>query len=632
MFQCDDPQVQTAVEFLTEVFQKGLKGHKEAELRKYLFHRRRLTNAQVDQAFKIYNANIPSTEGGGNAEREEVTSQKKTSGDYDFLLPANRARGKNLVFGFLKTELNYCNVLECLIEEYYKHLCEMADRKKITISRKELEPIFKRVLQLRLFHKKFYVDLKLRKDQFGQLFVRHFNSFRDYVEYMKDCNNAIKKMREYIYDKKLRKSLDNVRLISRRPNDDMMDLILSPMDRIKDYKEFLDSLYEWADKKQESDYLYLGKASRRIGRIVSWIEMYKYNIINQNEMNKVQQFLDTQCSIISPSRRIVRRGLMIRRTTTWPARNKHYVFFLFNDVLLWTTRKGDLQNLVFLRDCEVRPSGSKYNRARKFEVVADGQRYKYHKLLKLECRDPRQRNEWYDVIKREISLAKDDNAKQDSKKTFGEEDLTKFIEKVVESPSPDITKPTDGNYSERKSDDGSDTAVESEDEEDAGRPTHRRLQSSRNFRAQEFNGSYAQLDEMSLTSETEQDLLIDTQDRYGASMGALFPNADGRVTNKASPDTKVQEEKVFSNDIYHNNGANTVERSKYTGSKEWLQAYHQKSNGTASGSRMRNEHSKGWYPSSSAQKKMNIIRQRRHYVGNLEKDSSFTIRLTQFDG
>jgi len=625
MMQSNDPQVTTAVEFLSEVFAKGLKGHKEAELRKYLYHRRRLSRTQVNQAFKIYNARI-SPDNKCQAERPEVTTPKKTPCDYDFLLPANRARGKSLIFGFLKTEFNYCNVLECLTEEYYKYLCDMADRKKIAISRKELEPIFKRVLQLRMFHKTFYGDLKQRKDKFGQLFVRHFASFKDYVEYMKDCNNAIKKMREYVHDKKLRKSLDHVRLISRRPNDDMMDLILSPMDRIKDYKEFIDNLYGLADKTQEPDYLFLGKASRRIGRIVSWIEMYKHNIINENEMNKVQQFLDTQCSIISPHRRIVRRGLMIRRTTTWPARNKHYVFFLFNDVLLWTTRKGDLQNLVFLRDCEVRPSESKYNRARKFEVVANGQRYKYYKLLKLECRDPQERNEWHDVITREVALAKEVTNRGETKKTLGEQDLAKYIEKIAESPTTPGAVIKEENTFERKSEEeDSGTSEESEDEEGTGPPTHRRLESNRNFIAQEFNGTFAQLEDMSATSETEQDLLVDSQGQggYGNSMDVLFPNAESR-TPQGTPKKNINrgqgQNKKFSNGIYSNNGLYGREGNKFNYGNSSTGGFGNRTSGNL----------KGWHSPSSSQRKMNIIRRQRHYDRDLERNSSFTIRLTAY--
>lgn len=413
----------------------------------------------------------------------------------------------------------------------------------------------------------------------------------------------------------------------------MMDLILSPMNRIKDYKEFIDNLYGLADKTQEPDYLFLGKASRKIGRIVSWIEMYKHNIINENEMNKVQQFLDTQCSIISPNRRIVRRGLMIRRTTTWPARNKHYVFFLFNDVLLWTTRKGDLQNLVFLRDCVVRPSESRYNRARKFEVVANGQRYKYYKLLKLECRDPRQRNEWYNVIKREVAMAKEVNGRGDTKKTFGEQDLAKYIKEIAESPNTPGKVTTQGNYLERKSEEDSGTAEESEDEEDTGPPTHRRLESSRNFIAQDFNGTFAQLEDQSTNSETEQDTLNDMQGGYGNTMDALFPNGDGK-TAKGTPKRNVNriqgQNKRFSNGNCSSNGRIVGEGNKFNRSKDWLQTSHRNSSAGSVVNRTTNGHPTGWYPSISPQKKMNIIRRQRQYAIDLERNSSFTIRLTAF--
>ena len=214
----EDTTVATAVEFLRDVFAKGV--HREEELRKYLLNRRHLTIAQIDQAFKIYYSRMGK--GKGLAERPEVTAQKVTSGDYNFLLPINRLRGISLINDFLKTEYKYCNVLECLIEEYYKYLAEMADRQKISISTKELESIFQRVIQLCNFHKKFYSDLKQRKDKFGQLFIGHFNSFSGYAEYTKECNNTIKKMREYIFDKKLRASLDHVRTRCRCPNDDMM--------------------------------------------------------------------------------------------------------------------------------------------------------------------------------------------------------------------------------------------------------------------------------------------------------------------------------------------------------------------------------------------------------------------------
>jgi len=529
MLEFLDPQVVTAADFLGEVFQKG---HQEAELRNYLINRRHLTDEQVDQAFKILNNRV-DVQNRKKADRPEVEKQKTTSSPkWAFLLPANREMAKNFTKEFLLTEYNYLNVLDCLVDEYYNYLCETADRGKIIITRKELEQIFRHVIQLSKFHRKFYEDVRRRKVSFGHLFVQNFHSFRGYLEYIKGCNFATMKMRDYNYDKKLRKSLEHVRLTSRRPNDEMMDLILSPLDRINDYKNFLQTLYGWADKRQETDYVYLGKACRRIGRVADYIDKWKHIIINRNEMNKVQQFLDKQCNIISANRRIVRRGLMIRRTTTWPARNKHYIFFLFNDVLLWTSKKGELQNIVFLRDCEVGPSDSKVNASKKFEVIARGRHCNYNKLLKLECKDVHTRNEWYNVLVKEIASAREDSTSKEennSSKNKAEEDLVNYIKSIAESqPSPgSMTPPAESEHTvEHKKNDSIDGVFEEEEEEI--NPAHRRYEMSENFRSLDFGGTFLPMDDMSVTSETEQDPTLDAQNLYGESMDALFPNTDAR--------------------------------------------------------------------------------------------------------
>merc|ERR550534_1831538 len=94
----------------------------------------------------------------------------------------------------------------------------------------------------------------------------------------------------------------------------------------------------------------------------------------------------------------------MRRSSGWTGRKKRHVFFLFNDMLLWTSKNGRLQNAIQLRYCEVMPSSSKNNAANKFTVVYRGER---RKSIKLECVMIRERNEWYDSLKRTISAAKE---------------------------------------------------------------------------------------------------------------------------------------------------------------------------------------------------------------------------------
>jgi len=350
---------------------------------------------------------LESTIENESRDRPEMSSKPENevnnkSPHSSIFLPEKQAEGERLVKDFLGMERVYCRKLRCLKEVYYKELTKMAQIGRFKMSRKEVDEIFVRVPQLCEFHKAFYDDMSSEYN-IGRIFVRLFSFFKRYVAYMKDCTAAINKMREHIKDTDLHACLDRVRERTMFSKEDMMDLLLVPLKRISEYSEFLKTLYKLADSSREADYEYLGKASRRIGRVAAYINKYIDGICNRNEMNKIQQFLGTQCDIINPFRRIVRRGMMIRRTSGWTARNKHYIFFLFNDIFLWTSIRGHLQNVIHLHNCEVLPSDAKLDSERKFRIISRGQRFK---SLLLECENNQQRNEWYAAVESKIEAAK----------------------------------------------------------------------------------------------------------------------------------------------------------------------------------------------------------------------------------
>jgi len=445
-----DPDVKTAAEFLNDLY---LKGYDDTDLRKYLIHTRGLSVNQVDEAFAIHQNRLLKrtvTESSQSSVRTIATArvERQTSNDADrpekittkprtlrdnalsFLLPDKRHSGLILIKDFLSTEWNYCVILQCLQNEYHPALVKLADQQRFLMTRKETDDIFKRIPELLKFHQAFYADVK-EGGNIGRMFVRLLDFFKGYADYMKECSQTIDKMREYTRDKRLWKCLKEIKRKSTRRKDDIIDLLLVPLDRIIDYKDFLTTLYGWADNSQKTDYEYLGKASRRIGRIAKYIEEYKYSISNRNEMNKVQCFLGKKCDILSPTRRIVRRGMIIRRTTGWMSRNKHYIFFLFNDVLLWTTRKGELLNVVPLRKCELFESDSKNSPAKKFKVVVNLHRNK-QKILLLECEYKRQRDDWYAALETGIKAAKENVEKAWSNGESAALDVEKNSDDVAE--------------------------------------------------------------------------------------------------------------------------------------------------------------------------------------------------------
>jgi len=594
----EDPKVITAVEFLGDVYEKG---HKEGELRKYLFNRRELTHSQVERAFKLHyeriearkagnsrgtqwtetertvgaTTNTPNSgnelgvvrrkskefDGKNDADRPEVTQPQLAEVALAFLEEIRRTDGQKLIRDFLRTELNYCGVLRCLQDEYYKALENLSHQKKIGITGPELRVMFDRIPNLLNFHKVFYKNLVKDHDHIGQMFVRVINHFKEYVEYMKDSSKMVDLMRKYVTDRKLHKCLSQIRMQSRRKNDDMVDLLLVPLDRILDYQIFLDKLYLWADKAQREDYINLGKAARRIGRIAHYIGIYRDGILNRNEMNKVQQFLKRQCNILAPSRRMVRRGAMTRRTNGWPTRKKKYLFFLFSDLLIWTSKKGDLQNVVRLRDCKVYPSEERNNPEKKFKIISTGQ----HRVLKeilLECDLQRQRNDWFNAIKRGIEeIQKVSDSKEMEKMSTEEEDFVKFLALDVNTPPGDKELDEDAKMWEND-----DSRVESsvvDDSDDQQTNARHRYRCSQNFPNHAFPDVIAQMDDnVSIVSENDQDAILGlaSREKYGSSMEQLFPNMIIRSSKPAEKKVNGESSSIFS-EAYSTEIPGTSQRS-----------------------------------------------------------------------
>jgi len=490
-------KITTAVEFLGDVHSKG---YSETILKKYLMEKRGLSAKEVEVAFLINKNRLGAAAKQGKAvkkdrerpEKSASLSSRSQNRDVTFLLPSKQAAGIALINSFLDAEKTYCNILQCLEKEYHSKLARYAYLNKFQMSRKEVEEIFLRIPDLLKFHSGFFLDLK-RGSNIGRIFVQLFKFFEGYAEYMKDCQQTVNKMRKYIQDTRLQTCMLKIGEDSTRRNDDMVDLLLYPLDRILHYRDFLNILFNWADKTQTSDYDLLGKASRRISRVSAYIEKYKYGICNQNEMNKVQKFLSNQCDILAPERAIVRRGVMTRRTSGVLGRNKHYVFFLFNDMLLWTTKNGALQNALQLRSCEVMPSSAKNFASRKFEVVYRSEK---HKTLRLECETVNERNNWYEALRKTITTAK-----------------VKYSEAWSRSESLVVTKYN--SYSDNLSDDdskvlepsdvckGEDDDSRVEPSEQVQDPYNQRYTVTSSFRIQEFKEIDPMGDNVSQVSEQD---------------------------------------------------------------------------------------------------------------------------------
>jgi len=263
--------------------------------------------------------------------------------------------------------------------------------------------MFQRIPKLLLVHSFFYNELK-RGAHIGHVFVKFLRTFKSYLDYMKDCSSIVRKMSEYVLDKKLHKCVLDIRGRSNPKQDDVIDMLLSPLNRIVEYNQFLQKIWEFADKTEKVKDDHLAKALRKIGKIAKNVERYKYGIFNRNEMNKVQQFLGDQWKILHPMRRVIRRGTMVQQISGWTTKKKNYIFFLFNDLLVWTTTKGVLRHIIQLRKWSLVISDAKHYSEKKFKLVSKQDR---RKTLLLECSSKWQRDAWFTAIKIAMKAAKE---------------------------------------------------------------------------------------------------------------------------------------------------------------------------------------------------------------------------------
>jgi len=428
----DRSTIFTAVQFLDGVYGKQ---YKEVALRRYLINKRKLTNSQADEVFRIHKTRVnrraqatglifpkssvvrADVRPSNSSDRPErvVELQIKTNTD-------NEATRQRLINDFLNSEKKYCDILSCLWNDYYMELSEMSIRRKIQMSQEKAEIMFQSIPEFLNFHTAFWKDLNEGAD-IGRMFVRLLHFFKSYPKYMKSLTVSIKELGTYAGDKLLCKCLKQIRKGSKFRPYDLVGLLQVPLDRIMEYKLFLDNLVAITDKLEISSE-YMNKAARRIGRIASYIKKYRSVINNMHEIYKVQIYLAGQVDIFGDNRRLIRKGMISRRTQGWMARNKLYVFFLFNDILLWATDKGIFRNLVSLDKCQLLPWNTKNNPEKKLKLIS---RENGVKTLFLECRSRRQRDDWWFTIEKAIA---------DSSKILLEEPI-RFPEVVYEDSDED---------------------------------------------------------------------------------------------------------------------------------------------------------------------------------------------------
>lgn len=395
----------TTVKFLDDALKKNCK---ETAVRKYLLQKQSFSVEKINEAFRVQKARQ-----GYKINEKTIFWGFLVSKDrkrYRLLLPGTQEEGEKLRSDFLQAELEYRTALGCLKENWEKELSSLALERKIKMTIDEVKQIFQHIPKLLALHKNIYLDL-LSWSTINFFCKRVPKFFILYTEYAKGCIRIVNIMRHYIFDMRFQSRLREIRKRSRFRSIELNELLVLPLHRIGDYQEFLTELKQMVDSRNSEEYTLLCKAGMRIERLARYAVVQRKEITNKFKMHWVQSFLGSQSNILTPTRKIIYRGLITRRIGSWPSRKKKYFLFLFTDILLWTTVITERQNAARLDSLILEPSKAKNNPHQKFIVLIHKQDDSTNTVVKettlsFECKSDEQRKEWVEAIGKAIKAFK----------------------------------------------------------------------------------------------------------------------------------------------------------------------------------------------------------------------------------
>lgn len=177
-------------------------------------------------------------------------------------------------------------------------------------------------------------------------------------------------------------------------------------------------------------------------------------------MNKTQQFIGKQLDIIPKTsngtfvRKIIRRGPLTRHPeSSFSSGRKYYIFFLFNDILLWVQTNRVIQNVVNLKTCTITACKG-YSTDRKMFILGC-ETYKENvtkkKKLILEARNVEEREGWFAALTNAIKTIKNpEPASKANSKTAAKSKATSTRLKPARSQTSPKTNAQDAKSNAKK--------------------------------------------------------------------------------------------------------------------------------------------------------------------------------------
>eukprot|EP00808_Paulinella_micropora_P004960 g47273.t1 len=320
---------------------------------KVLPHSQTLTAQQV-------NALQKAREDSEEERQKEAEERKEKWKAYSEEEKAKQAAlGHKVAQELLETEETYVRCLATLCELFVVPLQTQVGE-GIGLSPEQIGKLVSNLETLHNFHEALIKDLREKSAHPAAVLLQYGDFFKLYISYLNNYTETLDVINALRVKKKFQDFLANLRLkLLKLPGAlDLMSYMIMPVQRVPRYLLLLKELKERTDPAS-AEFAEIQEALAKVQVATAMINEGKRQMESMSRLLEVQSRisdLPEDLSLMAPSRRLLREGpIKEHRTAGVLGSIKPHarIFFLFNDIVLWTNEKFKFKGYLQLAPLSV---------------------------------------------------------------------------------------------------------------------------------------------------------------------------------------------------------------------------------------------------------------------------------------
>jgi len=247
------------------------------------------------------------------------------------------------------TELSYVSSLQILENFYHipmtvEAMVLTSDHKNFSFSSSSITTIFSNLTSILSLSKEVLNELEHRinnwtqSQRVGDIFVKMSPIMKLYSEYINNFEKASKSLGELLKSPKCTEFLKHCKERSGSTLD-ISSMLIMPIQRLPRYELLLRELIKYTDENHV-DYSNLKDAFTSIQSVNSYVNDKKKSSDGRERIGVLQEMIKG-CSLVAPHRYYLHEG-SLHVSSVNKEYNGAFYFFLFNDILIATKKRGAL--------------------------------------------------------------------------------------------------------------------------------------------------------------------------------------------------------------------------------------------------------------------------------------------------